>query len=245
MDKIDQVIDIIKNSKYLVIFTGAGISTESGLPDYRGPEGVWTLRAKGLKPKKPDKPYSAIEPNVGHHVLVSLYKYGYLKYLISQNVDNLHLKSGIPENIIAELHGNSNKVKCLTCDKRFTKNEVKWNNTIHGTGYRTQKPLENQPKCPNCNGRLISSVINFNDPMPEKEMTEAEINSKKADVMIVIGSTLSVFPAANFPIIAKSYGAILVIINMGATELDHLADVRISGKAGEVLSKILKRLEQQ
>lgn len=245
MDKLDQIIEIIKNSKYLVIFTGAGISTESGLPDYRGPEGVWTLRAKGLKPKLPDKPYSAINPNVGHYVLVHLYKYGFLKFLISQNVDNLHLKSGIPENIIAELHGNSNKVKCLTCDNRFTKNEVRWNDSIHGTGYRTQKPLENQPKCTSCSGRLISSIVNFNDPMPEKEMVEAEINSKRADVMIVIGSTLSVFPAANFPIIAKNNGAILIIINMGPTELDHLADICITGKSGEVLSEILKRLEQQ
>ncbi|WP_455142795.1 SIR2 family NAD-dependent protein deacylase [Candidatus Hodarchaeum mangrovi] len=245
MEILDQIVEIIKKSKYLVIFTGAGISTESGLPDYRGPEGVWTLRAKGLKPKMPDKPYSAINPNVGHYVLVRLYKHGFLKYLISQNVDNLHIKSGIPEKIIAELHGNSNKMKCLICDKGFTKNEIGWNDAIHGRGYRTQKPLENQPKCSSCSGRLISSVVNFNDPMPEKEMAEAEINSKRADVMIVIGSTLSVFPAANFPIIAKNNGAILIIINLGPTELDHLADFRVSGKSGEVLSNILKRLEQQ
>ena len=242
-DDLEKIANIIVNSKYLVIFTGAGISTESGLPDYRGPEGVWTLREKGLKPKLPRKPMHLIEPNSGHFAILDLYKLGLLKYLISQNVDNLHIKSGIPIEMIAELHGNSNRMKCLFCDERFLKAEIGWDDYIHGKGYRTEQPQSNQPKCPHCEGRIISSVVNFNDPMPEKEMRDAETHSQRCDVMLVVGSTLSVFPAANFPIIAKNSGAILIIINMGKTELDKLADICIEAKSGEILPKLVHKIE--
>ncbi len=238
-----RVTETIASSKYLVGFTGAGISTESGLPDYRGPEGVWTLREKGLKPKLPTKPISQIEPNPSHYAFVELYKMGLLKFLISQNVDNLHLKSGIPSEMLAELHGNSSLMKCLYCDTRFGKKEINWKDHIYGKGYRTEKPRPNQPKCPHCQGRVISSVVNFNDPMPEKEMREAENHSRLCDVMLAVGSTLSVVPAANFPIIAKSKGASLIIINMGRTELDSMADIRISAKSGEFLPLVISQIK--
>lgn len=242
-DDVQKVADIIVKAKYLVAFTGAGISTESGLPDYRGPEGVWTLREKGLAPKLPRKPMHLIEPNPGHLAILDLYTLGFLKYLISQNVDNLHLKSGIPIEILAELHGNSSRMKCLTCDARFLKNEIGWEDSIHGHGYRTEKPQSNQPMCPHCEGRIISSVVNFSDPMPEKEMEESEKHSRMCDVMLVVGSSLSVFPAANFPIIAKKSDAILIIINMGETELDRLANIRIEAKSGEILPQIVNKIE--
>ena len=243
-DDVMRVAEIIANSKYLVAFTGAGISTESGLPDYRGPEGVWTLRAKGLKPKLPSKPMSQIEPNPSHYSLVELFKIGLLKYLISQNVDNLHLKSGIPSEILSELHGNSSRMKCLVCDARFSKQEISWVDHLHGNGYRTEKPKTNQPKCPHCEGRIISSVVNFNDPMPEKEMYEAEKHTRQCDVMLAIGSTLSVVPAASFPVIAKRLGASLIIINVGNTELDNTADVRIEAKSGEFLPLLIKQIKK-
>ncbi|MFX0123049.1 MAG: NAD-dependent deacetylase [Candidatus Hodarchaeota archaeon] len=240
-DDIQKVANVIANSKYLVIFTGAGISTESGLPDYRGPEGVWTLREKGLKPKL-SKPMHLVKPNPGHIAILDLYKLGFLKFLISQNVDNLHLRSGIPIEILAELHGNSSRMKCLACDARFLKDEIGWDDYIHGKGYRTEKPQLNQPRCPHCEGRIISSVVNFNDPMPEKEMEDSEKHSRMCDVMLVVGSSLSVFPAANFPIIAKNSGAILIIINMGKTELERLADIRVEAKTGEILPQIVKKI---
>ena len=236
------VAEALANSKYLVIFTGAGISTESGLPDYRGPEGVWTLRAKGLEPKLPRKPMSLIEPNPSHYAILELYNLGLLKFLISQNVDNLHIKSGIPPEILAELHGNSSKMKCLVCDKRFTKQEIGWEDQLHGNGYRTEKPRANQPKCP-CGGRIISSVVNFNDPMPEKEMKESEKHAQLCDVMLAIGSTLSVVPAAGFPVIATRSGASLIIINMGITELDDIADIRIEAKTGEFLPLVTDQIK--
>ncbi len=237
------VAETIASSKYLVAFTGAGISTESGLPDYRGPEGVWTLREKGLKPKLPRKPISQIEPNPSHYAFVELYKIGLLRFLISQNVDNLHLKSGMPPEMLAELHGNSSLMKCMSCDTRFGKQEINWEDHIHGNGYRTEKPRPNQPNCPHCQSRVISSVINFNDPMPEKEMQEAEKQSRRCDVMLAVGSTLSVVPAANFPVIAKSEGASLIIVNMGKTELDSMADIRISAKSGEFLPLIVSHIK--
>jgi len=237
--EINQIAKSLAKSNYLVAFTGAGISTESGLPDYRGPEGVWILRAKGLKPKLPRKPMSQIEPNAGHYALVELYKLGILKFIISQNVDNLHRKSGIPSSVLSELHGNTNLMKCISCDTRFTKEEINWENQLHGNGYRTEKPNPNQPKCPQCNGRIISSVVNFNDPMPFKEMETAENHSRKCEVMIAIGSSLSVYPAAEFPVIAQNSGAKLIIINKGPTQLDHLADIRIEARSGEFLPAIV------
>jgi NAD-dependent SIR2 family protein deacetylase len=242
-EDVEKVAELISNASYLVAFTGAGISTESGLPDYRGPEGVWTLKAKGLKPKLPTKPWDQIEPNAGHYALVELYNMGKLKYLISQNVDNLHIKSGIPQDILAELHGNHALMKCLNCDARFSKQEIGWNDLLHGNGYRTQKPLPNQPACPQCSGRIISSVVNFGDPMPEREMRESVKQSQKCDVMLVIGSSLSVSPANQFPLIAKRHGAKIIIINMGETQLEEIADIRIYAKSGDFLPRVLDKIK--
>ncbi|MFW9854557.1 MAG: NAD-dependent deacetylase [Candidatus Thorarchaeota archaeon] len=241
-DDVERVADIVRKSKYLVAFTGAGISTESGLPDYRGPEGVWTRRDRGLPPPQSAQPIEVTKPNPGHFALFELCKLGILKFVISQNVDNLHLKSGVPSSMLAELHGNYGLLKCLDCDERYAKNRVKWDNKIHGTGFRTEKPINGQPRCPACNGRLISSVVNFNDPMPEREMRQSEHHSRQCDVMLVIGSSLSVFPAANFPILAKQSGSQVIIINEGVTELDHMADIRIEAKSGVFLPLMVRQI---
>ncbi|MFW9990667.1 MAG: NAD-dependent deacetylase [Candidatus Odinarchaeota archaeon] len=244
-DKIEQVAELIAKSEHLVMFTGAGVSTESGLPDYRGPEGIWTLRDKGLEPKLPKIPWHMVEPNFSHHAIVDLQNLGLLKFLIAQNVDNLHLKSGIRPDIIAELHGNSTLLKCLACDFRISKKEAGWDDTTHGKGYRTYKEVRGQPRCPKCGGRLISSVVNFGDSMPDREMRESAWHSKKCDVFIVVGSSLAVFPAADFPVIAKRNGAKVIIINNGETMLDDVADVRIDGKAGEILPEIVKQVRKK
>lgn len=229
----------ILKSQYLVAFTGAGISTESGLSDFRGKDGVWTRRDKGLPPV-PSPKFDDVKPNDAHMFLVELQKRGILKFLISQNVDNLHLHSGINPSLLAELHGNYTKVKCIECDTRFKKNEVGWDREIHGAGFRTEPAQENQPLCGVCGGRLISSVVNFNDPMPIQEVKLAKDHSLKCDLMLVIGSSLSVYPAANYPKLAKKNGAKLVIINIDPTGLDDLADLKIQKKAGEFLSDVLK-----
>jgi len=242
INKIETVANYIQESKYLVIFTGAGISTPSGLPDYRGSDGVWTRRDKGLKPKPLPKPWNEFEPNIAHKCIVTLQDLGYLKFLISQNVDNLHLKSGIHPDVIAELHGNSVLMKCISCDIRYSINEIKWDFSLFGRGYRTQKTHPNQPNCPNCSSRIISSIINFGDPMPEKESDKAHSNSVKSDLFIVIGSTLKVNPAASYPRIAKKNGARLVILNKGPTASDSRADINIDGDCAKILPLIIDKI---
>ncbi len=240
--EVSLVAEMIKKSEYLVVFTGAGISTESGLADFRGKNGLWTRRDKGLPPPK-SKHFDEVEPNHAHLALVELQNQGKMKFLISQNVDNLHLQSGIKTNLISELHGNYKFIKCLECDSRFSRDEVGWIRDIHGRGSRKEPQQPNQPICEKCQGRLISSVVDFNDPMPEKEVELAKYHCFECDLMIVIGSSLSVFPAAKYPKLAKDNGAKLIIINIDPTRLDHLADLNIKAKAGEFLLKLMQELE--
>ena len=234
----------LSECSYLVVFTGAGISTDSGLPDFRGPNGVWTRRDKGLPPPKSTVKRSDITPNCGHRALVELQDRKILKFLISQNVDNLHLQSGIRPELIAELHGNGQLMKCLTCDERFSKSELGWDNRKWGMAYRTQKPIAGQPCCPSCQGHLISSVVNFNDPMPANEMTLSQFHSERCDLFLAIGSSLVVSPANEFPRMAKANGAKLVIINRGETPLDGMADLLFAEGISEVLPALVDRLNK-
>jgi NAD-dependent SIR2 family protein deacetylase len=229
----------IAASGHLVAFTGAGISTGSGLPDFRGPDGVWTRRDAGLPPPRSGTRLEDAHPNVGHMALVDLHRLGKLAHVISQNVDGLHLISGIPADRLSELHGNSRQLKCLTCDLRYTHGAVGWDRARLGPGYRTQRPHPDQPPCPGCGGRLISSVVNFGDPMPQRELDQAYAHAEACDVFFVIGSSLVVSPANELPRIAADRGARLIILNRGETPLDALADLRISADIGVVLPAIV------
>lgn len=244
-EEIKVISESILNSKHFIIFTGAGISTESGISDFRGPNGVWTRRDKGLPPLPSKVPFNQVKPNCGHEAIVNLQNLGYLKFLISQNTDSLHLKSGIKPDLVAELHGNYRYLKCLSCDNRYTKEEISWNNQLYGQGYRTYSPHPNQPPCLNCGGRLISSVVNFEDPMPQKEMDLSTEHISKCDVILSAGSSLKVTPAADFPKIVKNNGGKLYIINIGETGLDHLADIKIEAKTGTILPSIVNLLKQK
>ena len=212
-------------SRYLVVFTGAGISTESGLPDFRGHDGVWTRRDKGLAPKPMSRSWDSVEPNSGHIAIVDLQKMGKLRFLISQNVDNLHLKSGINPDLLAELHGNMTKLRCTRCGKKVDQSEGR---TICG-----------------CGGKLVSSVVNFGEPLPERDLRLSLEHSRKSYLFIVVGSSLVVTPAADMPLEALRSGAKLVIINQGETPFDHQANLRFNENIGDILPiavKILKRL---
>ena len=212
-------------SRYLVVFTGAGISTESGLPDFRGHDGLWTRRDKGLAPKPMSRSWDSVEPNSGHIAIVDLQKMGKLRFLISQNVDNLHLKSGINPDLLAELHGNMTKLRCTRCGKKVDQSEGR---TICG-----------------CGGKLVSSVVNFGEPLPERDLRLSLEHSRKSDLFIIVGSSLVVTPAADMPLEALRSGAKLVIINQGETPFDHQANLRFNENIGDILPiavKILKRL---
>ena len=202
-EKILQAAIWIAESERLVVFTGAGCSTGSGLPDFRGPDGLWTRRDKGLPPPKSKLPWDQVKPNANHYAIVELMEMEKLDYLISQNVDGLHAKSGIPFEKLAELHGNMYFMKCLECNKKLTFEDAGWDKKKFGSGYRNQGVRENQPKCPKCSGRLISSIVNFGDPLPYDELQESIERSQNSDVFFVIGSSLVVTPAADMPGIAK------------------------------------------
>lgn len=232
----------INQSKHLVIFSGAGISTESGLSDYRGPTGVWTRRDMGLKPL-PSPNLSEVAPNTGHKALVELQNLGLMKFLISQNVDGLHLQSGIDQDLMAELHGNHLLMKCIVCDMRFKKDSLNWN-PKWGKSYRTDAIHEDQPNCSKCKGRIISSIVNFGDPMPEKEMQMATKHSKLADVFLIVGSSLVVQPAASLPMYCYDNGGDIIILNIGKTPLDSIAKYKIDEKVGTILEKILLEIKR-
>jgi NAD-dependent SIR2 family protein deacetylase len=210
-------------AKHLVVFTGAGISTESGLPDFRGPDGVWTRQAKGLPTKA--RPFDSVEPNAGHMAIVELQKLGKLGFLISQNVDNLHLKSGIRPDLLAELHGNITKLRCTRCE--FEMDRFPDLNT-----------------CPLCGGKLASSVVNFGQSLPRKALADAFQHSEKCDLFIVVGSSLVVTPAADMPKVALKSRARLVIINQGETPFDRVAHLRFWEGIGKVLPPAVAQLKE-
>ena len=232
---IETIAKWIIESNHIVAFTGAGISTDSGIPDFRGPNGVWTRRDAGLPPPSWKVSPGQIRPNPSHLALVELQRIGKLQFLITQNTDNLHRESGIEPDILAELHGNGKLVRCLECDRQYTRQEVGWDPNRFGPGYRTQKPVAGQPNCSNCGGRLISSVVNFEDPMPEKELNMASWHAQICDLMLVLGSSLVVNPAASLVGVAIKKGARVVLINQGETPYDDFVALRITSSIGNIL----------
>jgi NAD-dependent protein deacetylase/lipoamidase len=245
MDAIATAAEWIAGSRHVVVFTGAGISTDSGLPDFRGPDGVWTRRDAGLPPPAMKVPMSAVRPNIAHAALVELERMGRVQFLISQNVDGLHLASGFPSGKLAELHGNGELMRCLGCDVTCTLAEAGWDRARFGNGYRTDPVRRDQPSCRACGGRIISSVVNFDDPMPEKELALAMAYSRQAGVFFAIGSSLVVSPANEMPRIALAAGAKLILLNRGETPFDRSAHLRIHDGIGDVLPAIVARLRDK
>ncbi|QSQ18898.1 hypothetical protein JY651_26445 [Pyxidicoccus parkwayensis] len=241
--QMDQAAEWLAASHHAVAFTGAGISTDSGLPDFRGPDGVWTRRDAGLPPPKWGVEPSRVRPNASHLALVELERMGRLSFLISQNVDNLHLESGFPAERLAELHGNGRLMRCLGCEARFTFGQVGWDRRVWGEGYRSLRPLKGQPRCPLCKGRIVSSVVNFGDPLPAKELEAAFTHSAGCDVFFAIGSSLVVSPANDMPRMAVEAGAKLILLNRGETPFDDVADLRIDAGIGAVLPPVVERVK--
>jgi mono-ADP-ribosyltransferase sirtuin 6 len=238
---IDTTSRWITESKHIVAFTGAGISTDSGIPDFRGPNGVWTRRDAGLPPPAWGTAPSKIRPNASHEALVELYRLGKLKYLITQNTDNLHRESGIPPEILAELHGNGRLMRCLSCDQQFPRESVGWDAARWGKGYRTDKPVKGQPPCPSCGGRLISSVVNFGDPLPRRELGLAAKHAEKCDLMLALGSSLVVNPAASLVGVAIASGAKVILVNRGETPYDSEVDLRVTAGISDIIPPAVAR----
>lgn len=242
-EHIETVARWITECEHLVAFTGAGVSTDSGIPDFRGPEGVWTRRDAGLPAPRWKVSPEQVRPNASHLALVELQQMGKLKFLITQNTDNLHRHSGIRPELLAELHGNGQLMRCTDCDRLFTRREVGWDAQRFGPGYRTQRPVQGQPRCPVCAGRIISSVVNFGDPLPEKELMLAAEHSERSDLMLVLGSSLVVNPAASLVGLAIRSGARTVLINQGETPYDEVVSLRLWCGIGQVLPPAVERVK--
>lgn len=242
MSDVEQLFQLIEASSAIVFFTGAGISTESGIPDFRGPQGIWKttspiyfsdfiasedVRRKSWRGKFSGRDKMAnAEPNDGHNAIARLYQRGKVISVITQNIDGLHQKSGLPDEKVIQLHGNSNYAACLSCDKRYELIDIK------------KKFLEDEtlPICDECGGIVKTATISFGQPMPVSEMQRAEEATLRSDLFITAGSTVSVYPAAGFPRIAKQNGAKLVIVNDEPTDIDAFCDLVIHARIGPTFS---------
>ena len=241
---IETIARWIVESEHVVAFTGAGISTDSGIPDFRGPEGAWTRRDAGLPAPRWRVPPGRVEPNASHLSLVELQRLGKLDFLVTQNTDDLHRRSGIRPELLAELHGNGRLLRCLGCDRLHDRREVGWDAQRWGPGYRTQWPLPGQPPCVACGGRLVSSVVNFGDPLPQKELALADRHAGRCDLMLVLGSSLVVEPAASLVGLALGSGARVVLVNRGKTPYDRAVTLRAWAGIGEVIPSAVERAKR-
>ena len=245
MDDIERLQEAIGSAKRIVAFTGAGISTESGIPDFRSPGGIWTkyqpiyfddfmsseeMRREAWRRKfATDETMLKAEPNAGHRALAKLVEIGRMSAIITQNVDGLHQRSGVPSSKIIELHGNTTYAGCLDCGQRHELEPIRKAFLGKGT----------LPICEKCDGIVKTATISFGQAMPEIQMARAQDETLQCDLFIVLGSSLVVYPAAGFPRIAKRRGAGLVILNRDPTDQDDDADLVLHNEIGPTLSRVV------
>jgi NAD-dependent deacetylase len=249
LEETEKLAQLIVQSRKVVVFTGAGISTESGIPDFRSPGGIWSrydpedfTMQKFLSGPAARKTIwkmsieggllAEAKPNLAHFAIAELYQLGKLDCVITQNIDNLHQKAGVPEDRVFELHGNMGRVVCLSCHRRFPMPEVL---------RKIQEGVE-VPDCPDCRGILKPDAVFFGEALPQETLQEAIRRAQDCDLFIVIGSTLVIYPAAYVPTYAREAGAKLAIINLSSTPFDHYAEVIIRGKAGQIMSEVMERV---
>lgn len=243
--EIERLRSMIAKSSRGVVFTGAGISTESGIPDFRSPGGIWTkykpidfrdfmaseeMRRESWRRKfASDAVMTKAQPNKGHLAVAKLVQQGKVSSVITQNVDGLHQQSGIPDDKVIELHGNTTYAACLNCGNHYELEDIR----------RVFEKDETLPVCDQCNGIIKTATISFGQAMPVGEMKAAESETMACDLFLAIGSSLVVYPAAAFPELAKRNGARLVILNRDATPLDGIADLALHSEIGPTLSAVV------
>jgi NAD-dependent deacetylase len=243
---IDKLRHLIATAETIVPFTGAGISTECGIPDFRSPGGIWTkmapipfddfLASQGARDESwrrrfaMQDQFGQAKPGRGHRALASLFRAGRSPGVVTQNIDNLHQASGMPHDCVVELHGNTTYATCLDCAKRY---ELDWVRRAF------DKSDGRAPDCPDCLGHIKTATVSFGQAMPEDAMRRADDLTRSCDLFLAIGSSLVVWPAAGFPLIAKRNGARLAIINRERTEFDDIADLVVRQDIGTVLEPFI------
>ncbi|HEX6287474.1 MAG TPA: Sir2 family NAD-dependent protein deacetylase [Acidimicrobiia bacterium] len=249
---IDEAARVLRPTEQILVFSGAGLSTESGIPDFRGPNGLWTkvdpddftidryvtnrdLRVQGWRMHVDGELWgarSAVRPNSGHEAIVRLHERRRLAGVVTQNVDGLHYKAGLADDLVAELHGNVRHSHCMSCGARWeTETVLKW-----------VEAGEEDPSCPECSGMIKTDTVMFGEMLPEQEVRQASLFLAMADAVLVVGSTVSVWPAADVVMRAAVQQKPIVIINKGATDADHLAAVKLDAAIGEVLPDLVDRI---
>lgn len=237
--KVDALAEMVRESRHFVTFTGAGVSTSAGIPDFRGPEGKWTREAQG---KKPAQGVSIVQayPTAAHMALLELYHQGVLKYLISQNCDGLHRRSGIPACAISELHGNCWVEICEECGQQHSR-DFKCDRLIRPGGSKCPADHFTGRFC-HCGGRLLNSTIDFGQDLPQRPLELAGQHSRNADLHLALGSSLMVSPACDHPLMTAQRGGKLVICNLQKTPLTQQADLHIYAKTDTVMCMLMQRL---
>jgi NAD-dependent deacetylase len=245
---IEQGIELLREAKAILAFTGAGISTESGIPDFRGPDGVWTkvdpaeftydryVTRRETRVASWQMRFGAgildARPNPAHRALADLWRAGRLIGCVTQNIDGLHAAAGLPAEAVVEVHGNARTTRCLDCGRSWPTTEIAAR--VHGG--------DEDPHCQKCGGILKVTVISFGEAMPVHEMDRAFAMAAEADAVLAVGSTLSVYPAAYVPLEARDRGVPYLIVNKGRTEHDRIADVKVEAAAGEALPRLAAAL---
>nr|WP_298719951.1 Sir2 family NAD-dependent protein deacetylase [uncultured Steroidobacter sp.] len=240
--------DLLRASQRVLVFSGAGISTESGIPDFRSPGGLWskiqpiyfqefiasehTRREAWRRRFSNADGWVGAKPNRGHYAVAELVRSGRASAVVTQNVDNLHQISGVPEEQVIELHGNSTYARCLKCQTRIELPELE----------REFEQTNTVGPCKRCGGIIKTATISFGQQMPELPMRRAQQETLACDLFLVLGSSLSVFPAADFPVRAKQNGAKLVIVNRDPTPMDQIADLVIHDGIGDTMEAALAEL---
>lgn len=238
---------LVAGASRIVGFTGAGISTESGVPDFRSPDGVWARnrtvyfdeflsseagRVEYWRQKVEGWPaMRAARPNAGHYAFVALHEQGRLAALITQNIERLHQRSGLPGDLVLELHGTTTEAVCLSCGDRIPSDEA----------CRRVAGGELAPRCTACGGLLKPATVSFGQALPHDVMARAEAAARSCDLLLAVGSSLVVEPAASLPRIASGAGARLIIVNREPTPLDAIADVVLRGEIGDILPALVQR----
>ncbi|XP_064184670.1 NAD-dependent protein deacetylase sirtuin-6 [Anguilla rostrata] len=238
-NKVAILAQLVQESQYMVVHTGAGISTSAGIPDFRGPNGVWTMEERGETPHF-DTTFEAARPSVTHLALLALQRAGYLKYIISQNVDGLHMRSGFPRNLLSELHGNMFVEECGKCGKQYVRDTVIGVMGLKPTGRRCAVIRSRGLRA--CRGKLIGTILDWEDALPDRDLTRADEASRRADLAVTLGTSLQIKPSANLPLVTKRNSGKLVIVNLQPTKHDKHANLRISGYVDEVMTRLLKLL---
>jgi len=235
---------MINEARDVVVFTGAGMSTESGVPDFRSPGGVWSRmrpipfqefvgredcrREAWTRAFSGAAGWTGATPNAGHHAIASLVAVGKISLIITQNVDNLHQESGVPPERIVELHGNAGYAACLACGLRHELEDLR-------APFVTGGEI---PLCSRCGGLVKPATISFGQPMPAAPLARAEAAARSCDLFLVLGSSLLVYPAAALPVLAKREGARLAIVNREPTDQDRYADLVLHDEIGSVIGKL-------